>query len=108
MFDRELSDHLHRLERQKPTETGNDRRHVAATKPRQTKTQRARHVASIIFYDGKFGFAKRDDDGSDVFVSSRELVKSGIAHALIADQRIAFDIATGTKGPRAINVALLD
>jgi cold shock CspA family protein len=76
--------------------------------PRHQLTPTRRTTASVIFYNGEFGFAKRADDGTDIFLSGRALEQSGIHHDLVAGQRIAFDIATGTKGPRAINVALLD
>jgi cold shock CspA family protein len=62
----------------------------------------------MIFYRDNFGFAKDDNpNGSDVFVSNRELVKSGINN-VVAGQRISFDVAPGTRGPRAVDICLID
>ena len=68
-----------------------------------------RRTATIIFYRDAFGFARPDEEGPNIFVSDRELVKSGIKgdFPLVAGQRIGFDVVQGTKGPRAINITLL-
>ncbi len=54
-----------------------------------------------------WGFLRRDGgDYRDIFVHVRELEKAGIA-SLSRGDRVAFDVETGPKGPRAIRVELV-
>jgi CspA family cold shock protein len=58
-----------------------------------------------MFNDEKgFGFIKRDDGGSDVFVHVKELRKCSIVGPVSKGDRFEFEIDQGDRGPRAINI----
>lgn len=52
-----------------------------------------------------FGFIKPDNGGKDVFVHITAL--NGL-QSLADDQRVAFDIEDGRRGPQAVNVVIAD
>jgi cold shock protein len=58
--------------------------------------------------DRGFGFARRDDGGTDVFVHIREV--AGGPESLAVGERISFEIGNDprTGKTRAINVQLVD
>ncbi len=56
--------------------------------------------------DRGFGFIRRDTNDPDVFVHVSELQKANL-YWLAQGQRVAFEIVTHDKGPRAANVQLV-
>ena len=63
-------------------------------------------TGSLKFLDRGFGFIARDDGDPDVFVHQREADKAGVL--LAPGLRVAFDVETAPRGPRAINIALAE
>lgn len=55
----------------------------------------------------KFGFVTPDDGGKDVFVPVASVAAAGIAN-LTAGQRVSFKTAPDGKGPKAVNLALIE
>ena len=55
----------------------------------------------------KFGFVTPDDGGKDVFVPVASVAAAGIS-ALKAGQRVSFETAPDGKGPKAVNLALIE
>jgi CspA family cold shock protein len=54
-----------------------------------------------------FGFITPDDGSRDIFVHASDLAKSGLV-SLTIGERVSFDTGPGSKGPRAINLQLVD
>lgn len=52
-----------------------------------------------------YGFIEPDEDGSDVFVHQSEI---GVLSELREGQRVEFEVESTHKGPRAINVKLIE
>jgi CspA family cold shock protein len=57
--------------------------------------------------DRGIGFLTPDDNGPDIFVHAADLAKSGVV-SLRVGERVSFDTGSGTKGPRAVNLQLID
>ena len=55
----------------------------------------------------KFGFVTPDEGGKDVFVPVASVAAAGIS-ALKAGQRVSFETAPDGKGPKAINLVLIE
>jgi CspA family cold shock protein len=55
----------------------------------------------------KFGFVTPDEGGKDVFVPVASVAAAGIS-ALKTGQRVSFETAPDGKGPKAVNLALID
>ena len=55
----------------------------------------------------KFGFVTPDDGGKDVFVPVASVAAAGIS-ALKAGQRVSFETVPDGKGPKAVNLALIE
>jgi CspA family cold shock protein len=55
----------------------------------------------------KFGFVTPDEGGKDVFVPVASLAAAGIS-ALKAGQRVSFETAPDGKGPKVVNLALIE
>jgi cold shock CspA family protein/arsenate reductase-like glutaredoxin family protein len=55
----------------------------------------------------KFGFVTPDDGGKDVFVPVASVAAAGIS-LLKAGQRVSFETAPDGKGPKAVNLALIE
>ncbi len=55
----------------------------------------------------KFGFVSPDDGGKDVFVPVASVTAAGIS-TLIAGQRVSFETAPDGRGPKAVNLTLLE
>jgi CspA family cold shock protein len=55
----------------------------------------------------KFGFVAPDDGGKDVFVPIASVTASGVS-VLIAGQRVSFETAPDSRGPKAVNLKLVD
>ncbi len=59
------------------------------------------------FNDAKgFGFLQ-SDDGQDVFVHQTEIQTDGF-RSLAEGARVEFELTQGTKGPKALNVRLIE
>jgi CspA family cold shock protein len=55
----------------------------------------------------KFGFVTPDEGDKDVFVPVASVVAAGLS-ALTAGQRVSFDTEPDGKGPKAVNLVLID
>lgn len=55
----------------------------------------------------KFGFVSPDDGSKDVFVPVASVTAAGIS-TLIAGQRVSFETAPDGRGPKAVNLTLLE
>jgi cold shock protein len=49
-----------------------------------------------------FGFIKEDNSGTEVFVHV-----TGLVDKIAADDRVQYEVASGRKGPNAVNVKLV-
>jgi cold shock CspA family protein/arsenate reductase-like glutaredoxin family protein len=54
-----------------------------------------------------FGFITSDNEGKDIFVPTASLTSSGIS-SLKPGQRVSFEDVPDTKGPKAVDIKLLD
>jgi cold shock protein len=55
----------------------------------------------------KYGFVSPDDESKDVFVPIASLAAAGIS-ALVAGQRVSFEMLPDGKGPKAVDLKLID
>lgn len=68
-------------------------------------TQRVNGAVKFFNSSRGFGFIKRDDDGSEVFVHVTALNKAKLASDVKEGMKVSFEIETGKEGkPRAINL----
>jgi CspA family cold shock protein len=60
---------------------------------------------TVKWFNGEkgFGFIAQDDGGADVFVHYSAIAADGY-RSLEENQRVAFDVTQGPKGPQAANV----
>ena len=60
---------------------------------------------TVKWFNGEkgFGFIAQDDGGADVFVHYSAIAADGY-RSLEENQRVAFDVTQGPKGPQAENV----
>jgi CspA family cold shock protein len=49
-----------------------------------------------------FGFIKEDNSGTEVFVHV-----TGLVDKITTDDKVQFEVASGRKGPNAVNVKLV-
>lgn len=54
-----------------------------------------------------YGFIT-SDEGGDVFVHRSDLEGVGARREIFENQRVQFEIAEGRKGPKAVNVQVLE
>jgi cold shock CspA family protein len=52
---------------------------------------------TVLFWNGRFGWARVDRSGRDVYLGVPELVRAGIAH-LEAGTRLVFEVRKSTHG----------
>ena len=64
-------------------------------------------LGTVIFWNGRFGFARLDRGGTDVYLGASELVRAGI-HRPEIGQRLCFERrqATHKRKPWAANIRL--
>jgi CspA family cold shock protein len=67
-----------------------------------------RYVGTVKWFDGKkgYGFIARDDGGKDCFVHYSAIVGNGFRE-LREHQRVEFGVEVDRKGPRAVEVVVL-
>jgi CspA family cold shock protein len=59
------------------------------------------------FEDRGFGFLSPDNGGDDIFIHASAITRAGLA-GLKPGERVSFDTEEAPKGPRAINIRLLE
>jgi cold shock protein len=54
-----------------------------------------------------YGFIT-SDEGGDIFVHRSDLAEVGYRREVFENQRVEFEIAEGRKGPKAVNVKIIE
>ncbi len=54
-----------------------------------------------------YGFITADE-GGDIFVHRSDLLNVGTRREIFENQRVEFEVAEGRKGPKAVDVKLLE
>jgi len=71
-------------------------------------TERSWGIVKFYNDDKGFGFCRRENGASDVFIHANELRRSGITLPVKAGDKLEFDaVAVPGKGPKAVSIKLL-
>ena len=73
------------------------------------KTDDELELGTVIFWNGRFGFARADRGGDDVYLGASELVRAGLVRLEIGS-RIRFEVrkATHHRKPWAARIRLVE
>ena len=70
-----------------------------------TAPERAQGIVKFFNLEKGFGFARRENGASDVFIHANALKRSGIENGVQTGERLEFDvIPVAEKGPKAANI----
>lgn len=73
-----------------------------------TALERAQGIVKFFNLEKGFGFARRENGASDVFIHANALKRSGIENGVQTGERLEFDVLpVEGKGPKAANIKRL-